>query len=91
MPVSYTHLEVYFYPWLTESNLPYIFALKGMQHQNILGQKFLIGTQLYNCLLYTSFDDETNITVFESKQGIEYGNYEMYQGEKYSPNELRCV
>ncbi len=28
------------------------------------------------------FDDETNITVFESRQGIEYGNYEMYQGEK---------
>ena len=27
------------------------------------------------------FDDETNITVFESRQGIEYGNYEMYQGE----------
>ena len=25
---------------------------------------------------------------FESRQGIEYGNYEMYQGEKYSPNEL---
>ena len=37
------------------------------------------------------FDDETNITVFESKQGIEYGNYEMYQGEKYSPSELEKV
>lgn len=37
------------------------------------------------------FDDETNITVFESRQGIEYGNYEMYQGEKYSPNELEKV
>lgn len=38
--------------------------------------------------LKVEFDRESNITIFTSKQGIEYGNYEMYQGEKYSPKEL---
>lgn len=38
--------------------------------------------------LKVEFDKEANVTIFTSKQGIEYGNYEMYQGEKYSPKEL---
>lgn len=38
--------------------------------------------------LKVEFDRESNVTIFTSKQGIEYGNYEMYQGEKYSPKEL---
>lgn len=33
-------------------------------------------------------DEEANISVFTSKQGVEYGNYELYQGDKYAPDKL---
>jgi len=42
--------EAFCYPWLTETNLPYIFAYIGMQHLPLLGQKFMIGTDLYDAL-----------------------------------------
>lgn len=42
--------EVYCYPWLTESNLPYIFAYFGMTHHRAYKQKIRIGTDLYNNL-----------------------------------------
>lgn len=38
--------------------------------------------------LDAEFDEEANISIFISKQGIEYGNYELYQGEQYSPKAL---
>lgn len=50
--------EVYCYPWLTEANLPYIFAYKGMQHQSVYGQQFVIDSDLFNALKkhkYVSF------------------------------------
>ena len=50
--------EVYCYPWLTEANLPYIFAYRGMQHQSVYGQQFAIGSDLFNALKkhrYVSF------------------------------------
>lgn len=47
---QFTHRDVFCYPWLTEVNLPYIFAYRGMQHQNVWGQKVLIGSELYNAL-----------------------------------------
>lgn len=37
------------------------------------------------------FDKEANISVFISKQGIEFGNYEFYQGEKYAPDKLKEI
>lgn len=40
----------YCYPWLTEANLPYIFAYIGMQHSKLFMQKFKYGTELYNSL-----------------------------------------
>lgn len=40
----------YCYPWLTEANLPYIFAYFGLQHTNLLGQSFLIDSPLYKVL-----------------------------------------
>ena len=40
----------YLYPWLTEVNLPYIFAYFGMTHQKVYKQKFLIGSDIYNTL-----------------------------------------
>ena len=41
---------VFCYPWLTEANLPYIFAFRCLQHNNIYGLKFKVGSDLYNCL-----------------------------------------
>lgn len=42
--------EVYAYPWLTDANLPYIFAYMGMRHQNTYKQKFLVDSDLYRAL-----------------------------------------
>lgn len=47
---QFTHRGVFCYPWLTEANLPYIFAYRGMQHQNVWGQQVLIGSELYKAL-----------------------------------------
>lgn len=43
--------HMYCYPWLTESNLPYIFMYRGMHQQNIIGQQFLIDSPIYNALI----------------------------------------
>ena len=96
--------EVYLYPWLTESNLPYIFALKGMQHQNILGQKFLIGTQLYNAIEAhnnVSFEvDEKNPEYARLKNAGTYLNLQVrfyghrqkaVEGEELSESMFFCV
>lgn len=40
----------YCYPWLTESNLPYIFAYRGMQHRSLYGQKILVDSDLFNAM-----------------------------------------
>lgn len=40
----------YCYPWLTEANLPYIFAYKGMQQKDVYGQKVKKGSELYEAL-----------------------------------------
>lgn len=40
----------YCYPWLTGSNLPYIFAYWGMCHHNLYKQSFLEGSELYEVL-----------------------------------------
>lgn len=42
--------KTYCYPWLTEANLPYLFAYRGLHHQDIWGQKFLENSELYNAL-----------------------------------------
>lgn len=42
--------EGYCYPWLTESNLPYIFAFFGLQQQNPYKQQIAVGSDLYNAL-----------------------------------------
>ncbi len=48
---QYLKSHVYCYPWLTEANLPYVFAYRGMQQQNIWGEKFLVGSELYNAIV----------------------------------------
>lgn len=40
----------YCYPWLTEVNLPYIFAYFSMRHKNIFGQQVRIDSDLYRTL-----------------------------------------
>lgn len=55
---QYLANDVYCYPWLTEANLPYIFAYRGMQHQSVYGQQFVIDSDLFNALKkhrYVSF------------------------------------
>lgn len=42
--------KAYCYPWLTEVNLPYVFAYRGMHQQDIWGQKFLVNSELFNVL-----------------------------------------
>lgn len=42
--------EGYCYPWLTESNLPYIFAFFGLQQQNPYKQQIKAGSDLYAAL-----------------------------------------
>lgn len=61
----------YCYPWLTEANLPYVFAYIGMQHSLLLGQKFIVGTDLYNAL---NERDNTNFIILEDKDGNKLEN-----------------
>ena len=46
----YVANRVYCYPWLTEANLPYIFALRGMQQANCYKQHFEVNSDIYNAL-----------------------------------------
>lgn len=43
--------EAYAYPWLTESNLPYIFAYFGMTHKRLFKQRIRTDSNLYDSLL----------------------------------------
>lgn len=40
----------YCYPWLTEANLPYIFAYFGVHQQRLFKQKIRVGSDLYKAL-----------------------------------------
>lgn len=42
--------RAYCYPWLSEANLPYIFAYFGIIHQRLYKQKILINSPLYEAL-----------------------------------------
>lgn len=61
--------KTYCYPWLTEANLPYIFAYRGLHQQDIWGQKFLVNSELYNAL-----KTHPNVRFIESKERTE-NNY----------------
>ncbi len=47
---QYLANRVYCYPWLTEANLPYIFAYRGITHRNVYGQQIRVGSDLFNAL-----------------------------------------
>lgn len=46
----FVNSELYRYPWLTEANLPYVFAYFAMQQSNCIGQSFKRGTEIYKAL-----------------------------------------
>lgn len=48
--LSYVNNRVYCYPWLTESNLPYILALRGLQQGNCFGQRFEVNSDVYKAV-----------------------------------------
>lgn len=43
--------KAYSYPWLTEANLPYVFAYFGIHCQKVYKQRFLVDSEVYNALL----------------------------------------
>lgn len=47
---KYVNTYVYCYPWLTESNLPYILALRGMQQESCLGQRFEVDSEVFQAI-----------------------------------------
>lgn len=42
--------RAYCYPWLSEANLPYIFAYFGIRHQRLYKQRILVNSPLYEAL-----------------------------------------
>lgn len=42
--------KMYCYPWLTTSNLPYLFAYRGLHQQDLWGQQFRKNSAIYNAL-----------------------------------------
>lgn len=73
---QYIASQGYCYPWLTEANLPYIFAYIGMQHSQLLGQRFLVGTDLFQTI---SKHTNANFICPKDKSGniIENSNYRI--------------
>lgn len=73
---QYLANEAYCYPWLTDANLPYVFALMGMQHQNIYGQKILEGSDLFYALQkhpnvkFADISDDDKYKVLLNKKGF---------------------
>ena len=78
----------YCYPWLTETNLPYIFAYIGMQHSILLGQKFIVDTDLYDAL---AEQDDTNFVCIEDKNGnkLENSKYRRLSHKGYMKYHFR--
>lgn len=73
---QYIASQGYCYPWLTEANLPYIFAYIGMQHSQLLGQRFLVGTDLFQTI---SKHTNSDFICPKDKSGniIENNNYRI--------------
>lgn len=47
---TFTANRIYCYPWLTESNLPYILALRGIHLNRCVGQCFEIDSDIHHAL-----------------------------------------
>ena len=57
----------YCYPWLTESNLPYIFAYRGMTHNNLYGQQVK-----FNSMIYIALEKHKDIKFLTPKNNEAY-------------------
>lgn len=68
--------EDYLYPWLTESNLPYIFAYFGVHLQSAYKQRILVGSELYNALLNYS-----KVRFVESNNDKDNKKYVFLEGQ----------
>lgn len=79
---AFVNNKDYLYPWLTETNLPYIFAYFAFQHKSIYSQKIEIGSDLYRVL---KRDKRINFV----KSNLE--NYDLLKTNKYSCIELRFI
>jgi hypothetical protein len=47
---QYVADNFYAYPWLSEANLPYMVAYRGMHHQKVYKQRFLVDSEVYKAL-----------------------------------------
>lgn len=47
---QYLLSKMYCYPWLTETNLPYLFAYEGITQKNIYGQSVLVNSDIFHAL-----------------------------------------
>lgn len=73
----------YLYPWLTESNLPYIFAYFGVHLQSAYKQRILVDSEIYNALSICS-----KICLVKCEKDIankKYAYLESQQGTYFSP------
>ena len=72
---SYVINRVYCYPWLSEVNLPYIFAYRGMQHMRCYGQQFENNTELYKslsaleCVKFEQTSEQSGYSLLKNREG----------------------
>lgn len=68
--------RAYCYPWLTESNLPYIFAYRGLQHKKLWKQRFAVDSNAFKVLekhpnvVFVNPDDKNGEEIKNSKYKI---------------------
>jgi hypothetical protein len=82
----------YLYPWLTESNLPYIFAYRGLHHQKIYRQSFLKDSDIYTSLVNypgVAFEKTSgsNYEQLVNKDGCFLELYFRFYGHKHKVSE----
>jgi len=68
--------RAYCYPWLTESNLPYIFAYRGLQHKRIWRQRFAVDSKVFKAIkkypnaIFVNPEDKNGEEIKDSKYKI---------------------
>ena len=95
--------RAYLYPWLTEANLPYIFAYFGMTQKRLYMQKIRIKSDLYNTLKkHTSVrfvNSENNFAQIANKDSCFLNlhmrffkhTYKASEGEQLIESMLFCI
>lgn len=79
---QYIANQGYLYPWLSEANLPYIFAYKSMQQMSCFKQSFKVGSKIYEALNnYYGL----KFVQFDSEKTNEYQKLEWIEGTWTKP------